>query len=129
VALIWPEPLGEIVRRGEGVMSSRLGAVPAVSCLVWPLCFRGSRRSREHAASPFCPVRRIGFIRAHRRPHPFRSDSPAPVFFSYFFFFFFARSPSSGLSQFLARLPLASISFASPMPPISVVFFFFFNLF
>lgn len=31
VALVWPEPLGEFVRRGEGVMSSRLGAVPAVS--------------------------------------------------------------------------------------------------
>lgn len=34
VALVWLEPLGEIVRRGGGVMSSRLGAVPAVSFLV-----------------------------------------------------------------------------------------------
>lgn len=31
VASVWPESLGEFVRRGEGVMSSRLGAVPAVS--------------------------------------------------------------------------------------------------
>lgn len=31
VALVWPEALGGFVRRGEGVMSSRLGAVPAVS--------------------------------------------------------------------------------------------------
>lgn len=56
VALVWLEPWGEFVRRGEGVMSSRLGAVPAVSFSVWPLCFRGSAVEPATRGGPrFCP--------------------------------------------------------------------------
>lgn len=56
MALVWPEPLGEIVRRGGGVMSSRLGAVTAVSFLVWPYTLEIELSSREHAVLCFCPV-------------------------------------------------------------------------
>ncbi|KAK7795297.1 hypothetical protein U0070_019190, partial [Myodes glareolus] len=43
VALVWPEPLGEIVRRGGGVMSSRLGAVTATP---GPTPFKQQRSTR-----------------------------------------------------------------------------------
>lgn len=38
--------------------------------------------SPQHAVPRFCPMLRVGFIRAHRRPHPSRSDLPVSLFSS-----------------------------------------------
>lgn len=105
VALVWLEPRGEFVRRGEGVMSSRLGAVPAVSFPVWPLCFRGSAVEPAARGPRFCPRLAAALIRARGRPHPCRSDVPVPPLSRHFS----AASSCPPWIPFVATLPFVSI--------------------
>lgn len=116
VALVWPEPLGGFVRRGEGVMSSRLGAVPAVSFSVWPLCLRGS------AVEPATRARSLAFVPCSELV--LSEPIVGPTLLGQICLPFFpplnADCCPPPWTQFLARLPLISVPFIFPVPPISV---------
>lgn len=78
VALVWLEPRGEFVRRGEGVMSSRLGAGPAVSFPLRPLCFRGS--AVEPAGLAFVPSSPLVLSEPLAGPTPLGQSYLCPSF-------------------------------------------------
>lgn len=115
VALVWLEPRGEFVRRGAGVMSSRLGAGPAVSFPVWPLCFRGS--AVEPAGLAFVPSSPLVLSAPLAGPTPlgqsylcpFLPTPPLPV------------PPHLGVSASPPHCHSFLFFLHNPMPPISIV--------